>query len=137
MWEDINRIASGFVDPWMVIGDFNNVQNSTDRIGGNLVQGFEFADLEQMMLPIGLFENDTRGPHFTWSNNQMNGAIYSRIDKALCNKSWFLTYPNCDIKVLNNLISDHNPLGVNLQGIHANQPRSKFLNNVVDQEDLS
>lgn len=103
----------------MVIGDFNNVLTSADRIGGNLVQDCEFTDLEQMMLNAGLFEHETRGPHFTWSNNQLNGVIYSKIDRALCNRNWFLTYPNCDIEILNNHILDHNPLRVNFQGIHT------------------
>lgn len=85
----------------MIVGDFNNVLKMTDRIGGHMVQVVEYADLEKMMKNGNLFEHDTKGPQYTWSNKQPIGLIFSKIDRALCNTEWFLTFPKCVIDVLN------------------------------------
>ncbi|PNX83937.1 hypothetical protein L195_g039987 [Trifolium pratense] len=110
LWLDIKNCANSIQGPWMVIGDFNNVLTVADRAGGIPVQPAEFYDLDCMMDEIGLYEHDTRGSHFTWSNKHTNGVIYTRIDRAICNREWFLKYPNCEVEVLNPHISDHSPL---------------------------
>lgn len=84
----------------MVVGDFNNMLTSADRIGGNQVHIIEFEDLNNMMNETKLFEHDTRGNHFTWTNKQVQGLIYSRIDRAICIREWFVKYPDCEIEVL-------------------------------------
>lgn len=38
------------------------------------------------MEDIALYEHETRGNHITWSNRPTNGIIYSRIDRAICNR---------------------------------------------------
>lgn len=75
LWKDIKNCATGTQEPWIVIRDFNNVIKVEDRIWGNNVQEVECADLEHMMEEIGLFEQETTGKHFTWSNGQTNGMI--------------------------------------------------------------
>jgi hypothetical protein len=109
LWLDIKNCARSVQGPWMVIGDFNNVLTVADRAGGTPIQPAEFYDLDCMMTEIGLYEHDTRGIHFTWSNRHTNGGIYSRIDRAICNKEWFLNFPNCEVEVLNPHIFDHSP----------------------------
>lgn len=63
----------------MIISDFNNVLNITKRVEGNEVQMAEFIDLERMMEETSLYEHETKGCYFTWSNKHTNGIIYSRI----------------------------------------------------------
>jgi hypothetical protein len=96
--------------------------------------------MDCMMDEIGLYEHDTRGSHFTWSNRQTNGVIYSRIDRAICNREWFINYPNCEVEVLNPHISDHSPLRVRLldtnTGMNRYQTRFKFLNCVMERPEF-
>ncbi|XP_058753184.1 uncharacterized protein LOC131626385 [Vicia villosa] len=67
-----------------------------DRIGGNEVRRAEYIELEELMNDIGLYEHETRGSHYTWSNKHGQGAIYSRIDIAICNGEWFSAFPRKD-----------------------------------------
>lgn len=109
LWKYIYLIAPQIHGRWMFIRDNNNVLHLHDRIGGNNIHRDEYIDLEEMMTNICLYEHDTRGSHYTWSNKHQHGIIYSRIDMAICNIEWFLTFPNCEIDVLLSHISDHSP----------------------------
>lgn len=48
LWDDISTLAIGITGPWCTVGDFNNVLHVMDRIGGNHIQAYEYADLEAM-----------------------------------------------------------------------------------------
>lgn len=95
----------------------------------------DFDELEGTMNDIGLYEHETIGSHYIWLNKHTNDFIYSRIDRAICNRFWFLKFPNCETEVLNAYISDHSSLRVNLVGHNIGrirqQPRLKFQNSVV------
>lgn len=55
-------------------------------MGGYPMQVVEYVYLEDMMNEVGLFEHTINGNHHTWSNKRNNWIIYSRIDKAICNR---------------------------------------------------
>lgn len=101
---DIHKLQTG---PWMLLGDYNNVLKSIDRIGGRKVTEAEHRDLTNLMKDAGLHEMDIRGQHFTWSNNQGENAIYSRIDRLLGNTDWFQQNLDCTLTVMHLSVSDH------------------------------
>lgn len=55
LWMNIKGLANTIQDPWMVIGDYNNVLTVADRMGGCLVQKVKYIDLKDMMNEVGLF----------------------------------------------------------------------------------
>lgn len=88
-----------------------------------------------MMEEVGLYEHETKGEHFTWSERHINGTIYSQIDRVICNREWFISFPSCDIEIMLTHISDHNPLNINIMRYRVEVRRFhtfKFLNCVVD-----
>ncbi|XP_058748823.1 uncharacterized protein LOC131621801 [Vicia villosa] len=134
LWADLQTIGISISKPWIIIGDFNNVLRSDDRIEGSEVHEFEYRDLEYLMESLGLFEHDTKGPHFTWSNKHADGLIYSRIDRALCNRQWFTKYQDSVIEILQPHISDHSPLKLSLETttVSLHRRRFQFLNVVIE-----
>ncbi|KAI9108610.1 hypothetical protein K1719_020494 [Acacia pycnantha] len=34
LWIDLKSLADGMISPWVVLGDFNDILSSSDRIGG-------------------------------------------------------------------------------------------------------
>lgn len=112
LWNHIKRLSNTINELCMVIGDYNNVLTMEDKIGGCPVQEVEYYDLEDMMKVVGLFEYTTHGNHHTWSNKHTNWIIYSRIGKDICDKNWFLKFPNSEIEILAPDIFDHAPLKV-------------------------
>ncbi|XP_058746338.1 uncharacterized protein LOC131619235 [Vicia villosa] len=115
LWKRIEALSMNVNSLWIVIGDFNNVLTSQDRIGGNNVTEAEYKDLANMMQITGLFEARTAGSHFTWSNKQTKNAIYSRIDRLIGNVQWFQQLLDVTVEVLLPNISDHAPLKVTMQ----------------------
>ncbi|XP_058768939.1 uncharacterized protein LOC131642737 [Vicia villosa] len=100
LWHDLEAIGQGIQDPWIVIGDFNNVLKSIDRVGGNHVHENEYIDLTTLMQRIGLFEANTRGSYYTWTNKSTSNPIYSRIDRMIGNSDWFQRFSDAIIEVL-------------------------------------
>ncbi|KAF1880054.1 hypothetical protein Lal_00022183 [Lupinus albus] len=83
LWGDIERIHNSQQGPWCLIGDFNNVIKAHDRIEGKKVTEHEYIDFTTMMEKANLYEMDSSGEYYTWSNKQTEGTIYSRIDRAI------------------------------------------------------
>ncbi|CAL5212160.1 unnamed protein product [Lathyrus oleraceus] len=107
LWTKLADIHKQQTGPWMLLGDYNNVLKSIDRIGGRKVTEVEHRDLTNLMEDAGLHEMDSRGQHFTWSNNQGENAIYSRIDRLLGNTDWFQQNMDCTLTVMHPSVSDH------------------------------
>ncbi|KAI5410607.1 hypothetical protein KIW84_055937 [Lathyrus oleraceus] len=82
LWKDIEDIHSHINGPWFLMCDYNHFLHAQDRIGGNHVHEAEYRDLVHMMDNIELFEKESIGDHFTWSNKHGNSTVYSRIDKV-------------------------------------------------------
>lgn len=107
LWKDIKELQPNSTQPWLLLGDFNNVLRATDRIGGHPVVEAEFVDLENMMETMGMFEKDSRGDHYTWSNKQYRGTIYSRIDRIIGNLIWQQQNSDNTLSIMESGISDH------------------------------
>lgn len=60
------------------------------------------------------------GNVFTWRGLKWRnrGRVYERLDRALCNAEWLITFPETIVKVLPRVKSDHRPL---LTFLHGNQ----------------
>ncbi|CAK8544062.1 unnamed protein product [Lathyrus sativus] len=132
LWEDLKQIHDSQQGPWFLMGDFNNLTKSMDRIGGNLVTEKEFEDLRSLMDHAGLFEKDITGDYFTWTNKHSIGTIYSKIDHVLGNIDWLQDNIDLKLEILPPSISDHCLLGLNAEKINrAVHKKFKFINSVV------
>ncbi|XP_058776119.1 uncharacterized protein LOC131650425 [Vicia villosa] len=133
LWKDIEKINSTQQGPWCLMGDYNNVLHTDDRIGGKEVHEGEFCDLANMMTKCGLVDLDKIGDKYTWSNKHVSGTIYSCIDRALANKEWFHQRMQWELHVLEPNISDHAMLCLrNRQQDSKPKRLFKFLNKVTD-----
>jgi hypothetical protein len=114
------------------MGDFNNVLKSQHRIGGRIVMEAEYSDLSTMMNTTSLYEMDSRGEHYTWSNKQRDCAIYSRIDRVIGNLDWL--QKDYTLTVMHPSVSDHALLCLNSVGGTKRKIKSqfKFLNSTAD-----
>ncbi|XP_058775224.1 uncharacterized protein LOC131649480 [Vicia villosa] len=82
-----------------------------------------------------LFEMDSTGDYYTWSNKHVEGTIYSRIDRVLDNVEWFQNNINTSLQVLPPSVSDHGLLFLqNQEPQYPKKPRFKYLNCVTDVE---
>ncbi|XP_074304581.1 uncharacterized protein LOC141639326 [Silene latifolia] len=85
--------------PWLVLGDFNNVLFSNERLG-KIVKDNEMAPFLSAVNNCGLQDMKTTGAFFTWNNKQASATrVFSRIDRVLVNgdllkdwSDWFAHY---------------------------------------------
>lgn len=61
LWKDIENIGDNLQGPWSIMGDFNNVLSTTDRVGGRPVKEYEYTDQSRMIGKNGRFEVESKG----------------------------------------------------------------------------
>ncbi|XP_074313509.1 uncharacterized protein LOC141648685 [Silene latifolia] len=109
LWDNISNEISG-CSPFLVIGDFNQVELHSDKLGGSLtIRGqaeFTAWKFHNNLVDIPFF-----GPRFTWMNGQLaNHCIMERLDRAYATQDWIDLFPASSVLHLPILISDHSPI---------------------------
>ncbi|CAK8532778.1 unnamed protein product [Lathyrus sativus] len=140
LWKDIAIIHAQQQGPWVLMGDFNNVIHINDRIGGNDVTETKYTDICSMMDNVGLFEKESKGSYYTWSNNHTAGTIYSRIDHVLANVEWLQQHTDITLHILPPSVLDHSLLLMTGTANVHNQYRKpifRFYNCIMDFEGYS
>lgn len=114
-WDSLDEIGSSFNGPWMMIGDFNVVLHSADKIGGQPVASSNNGGLHIVINNNGLIDMGYEGYAFTWNNKRSGLAnIQERLDRGFANSDWRVQFLNATITHLPIIQSDHKPLLVAL-----------------------
>ncbi|XP_069155638.1 uncharacterized protein [Solanum lycopersicum] len=103
-WSDIEI-------PWCIIGDFNVIYSSQEKLGGREYNISKSVDFISTMEHCGLVDLGYNGQPFTWCNHRKNDArIWKRLDRGLANDKWLDKMPHTIITHLSAVGSDHCPL---------------------------
>lgn len=82
----------------MIIGDFNVVLTSADKMGGQAVAGSSSGGLRRIIDENGLIDMGFDGYAFTWNNKRSGVAnIQERLDRGFGNVEWRLMFSNATI----------------------------------------
>ncbi|XP_021715464.1 uncharacterized protein LOC110683408 [Chenopodium quinoa] len=106
IWKSISDILESLSNV-IIIGDFNQVEYGSDKLGGNF---FIPGQLEFMTwrMSIDLLDVPFTGLRFTWSNNRLDSdPIFERLDRAYESSTWFSNYPDSRVIHQPILFSDH------------------------------
>ena len=126
LWDNLNTYGSTLHQPWVILGDFNNVMKCEEKINGADVTSYEVKGLVDCCLSLGLTDLNSVGCFYTWTNN----TIWSKLDRAMVNNQWF----NSGINGLANFLpagclSDHSPCIVTIfQHERGGRVPFKFFN---------
>ena len=89
----IGSITSRFIGLWLLIGNFNSLIHSSERVGGRVVDNM--ADIVLNALDdIGVIKLQASGRVFSWNNRREVGRIHSKIDRAFAKSDWWAVFPN-------------------------------------------
>ncbi|XP_074301407.1 uncharacterized protein LOC141632794 [Silene latifolia] len=109
--EDLESCIDSFQYPFLIMGDFNQVEYASDKLSRNTGTISGTLDFNNWRISNELVDNPFKGPRFTWCNNRkVDKRVYERIDRALGSKDWFTIFPNTGIKQDPIQISDHAPI---------------------------
>nr|XP_009590938.1 uncharacterized protein LOC104088038 [Nicotiana tomentosiformis] len=133
LWEDLLELQRVQQWPWLIMGDFNAILDVEDRQNGTPVQEIEIRDFKIFLWDAGLAEMKSIGRKLTWTN----GAIFSKIDRALVNSVWMMGLSQLEVHVMDPGMSDHSPLCVIFDVDEYRGPRPfKFLNHLAEHSDF-
>lgn len=107
LWDSLCNIGDAMHDPWAVLGDFNNVLCTEDRIGA-LVNVNDFVDFKECLGYNNLVDIPFKGCYYTWNNKHKGeDRVYCKLDRALGNDSWFSVFKDAVVEFLPERDFDH------------------------------
>ncbi|KAF7807376.1 reverse transcriptase [Senna tora] len=126
-WQKLTTFSQETQLPWLLLGDFNQVLCHSEKLSVNCkIPGVE--DFENFLHDACLVNLHPQGNWFTWTNGRVGeGAVWERLDRALCNVAWLTVYPQTSVFCLPIYTSDHSPFVVLLHDVVPRRPRpSRF-----------
>ncbi|XP_022743890.1 uncharacterized protein LOC111294791 [Durio zibethinus] len=116
-WRLLERLGDQSDEPWLCLGDFNEILFDTEKWGGNPKAARPIENFRLAMERTGLEDLGCRGLWFTWEKGKgTNAVIRKRLHRGLGNKDWMEIVPLCTVTNLVTSTSDHNPILVKTDG---------------------
>ncbi|MCH97659.1 hypothetical protein A2U01_0018655, partial [Trifolium medium] len=102
LWTELNAIADNMSDRWLVAGDFNDIKDKSEKKGGAPINHRKCALFKERINQCRLIDLGSIGSRYTWRGPLYNGVdrIYERLDRAMSNDAWRISFPNAIVKVL-------------------------------------
>ncbi|KAK9671538.1 hypothetical protein RND81_12G037300 [Saponaria officinalis] len=115
-WELLRLLATQSSDPWMCMGDFNEILFSTEMLGGDRSQR-QMSDFREAVDDCGLRDMPLIGYGYTYDNGQAEADNrQSRLDRAFGSEAWYDIFPNAKLINMDREWSDHSPIKIILEG---------------------
>ena len=92
LWHDLETFAQHLNKPWLVLGDFNEVINQSEKLGGRPVSRMRSDLFATTMDNCELVDLGFSGPKFTWSNKRKLNPIMERLDRGWANSDWIQSF---------------------------------------------
>ncbi|VFQ97160.1 unnamed protein product [Cuscuta campestris] len=125
LWETISDFAVNIKTPWAIMGDFNSVLNSSERLNCH-TYAYDMTDLLHFRLNNDLIDAKATGTHFTWNK----GNKWAKLDRVMVNCEWDALQWDCwaEFKPME-FQSDHCPVLLHLIQSSTKSPKPfKFFN---------
>ncbi|XP_071739504.1 uncharacterized protein [Rutidosis leptorrhynchoides] len=107
LWDSLDGLIHSVDTSWLLVGDFNEVRISEDRLNSQFIQSR--ADrFNEFINRNGLIEIDINGRKFTSISD--DGLKFSKLDRFLVNNSFLNLWEDLSVIALDRHLSDHCPL---------------------------
>ncbi|XP_016195052.1 uncharacterized protein LOC107636029 [Arachis ipaensis] len=125
LWNDIKIIKNGIRGPWLVVGDFNEIADPSEKKGGGRTDVGACKRFKRWIEECMLIDLGSVGPKFTWRGPQWENLerVFKRLDRALANADWRIKFHEARVEVLARVKSDHHPLLISMK------PKDNLANN--------
>lgn len=100
VWEKLTRIGVIRKDPWFLTGDFNEILDQTEKMGGALRTEDESAEFKQMIRNCGLWKIQHKGYKLSWHGVRNNDLVQCRLDRSMANQAWLDLFPHASAQYL-------------------------------------
>uniref|UniRef100_A0A803P9J0 Reverse transcriptase domain-containing protein n=1 Tax=Cannabis sativa TaxID=3483 RepID=A0A803P9J0_CANSA len=110
LWAELEEVALKIDEPWIIMGDFNEILNANERVGkrAQSLPSQRFRDTTEKCKLANLKFSCS---FFTWNNKQKpEERIFSKIDRAMVNTQWLSNFPCSEAVFLPEMAFDHSPI---------------------------
>ena len=125
-WEELRAIRGLWEDPWCIGGDFNIVRFLKERRNAPRLTT-EMRRFSEVIRDLGLRDFPLTGGHFTWIGG-LNSQAASRLDHFLVSDQWKDHFSAITQSTLPRLVSDHNPIVLEVGGFSLGKSLFRFEN---------
>ena len=66
LWKEMQTISQGVIQPWLIVGDFNAILSTKDRLNGVLVTQSEIQDFGDCVREMEITELQWKGNYYAW-----------------------------------------------------------------------
>ncbi|GLT73561.1 hypothetical protein SLA2020_454110 [Shorea laevis] len=139
LWQELTAMANVIQGPWMIIGDFNDVVDQSEKFGGNDVSQTRVRAYLDCMNSCNMVDLGFTGNRFTWVNMRCsNQMIRERLDRVWANPDWKLNFPEASLFHLPRTHSDHCPILLELNSLcpRLGRPPPKLEKFWIDHPDF-
>jgi ribonuclease HI len=105
-WEAIRSIKGDPTNPWLIMGDFNEIMYNSEKEGGRPRTQRQLQSFHDVLSECGLNDMGFVGDLYTWRR----GQIRERLDRAVANMQWAQLYPQSMLVNSESIRSDHRPI---------------------------
>ncbi|XP_013601226.1 PREDICTED: uncharacterized protein LOC106308633 [Brassica oleracea var. oleracea] len=124
IWENLKTIGLNRNAGWCLVGDFNEMMNAVEKIGGPVHEESSFYPFRSMVRDCRVKEVPSSGDKLSWAGVReimTNGLkekvwIQCHLDRAFGNAEWFCLFPRAHTLYLERLGSDHRPILTSVMG---------------------
>ena len=110
-WEKLSRIGiTRRSHSWFALGDFNEILNNNEKIGGRVRPEASFQNFRGMMRTCGFEDLQSVGDRFSWAGQRGNHLVQCCLDRTMANNSWYEQFPASHTEYLEIGESDHRPM---------------------------
>ena len=78
LWGNLANVASLHQLPWLMLGDYNELLSSHDKLGGNPLNPRQVQLFKECLDACGMVDLGFHGPKFTWVNKRDVGCFIRR-----------------------------------------------------------
>lgn len=138
-WDFIRLLASKSPLPWCIMGDFNDLLCVKDKKGKHPHPQYLLNGFKQAIEDCDLHEIDLSCGGYTWEKSKgTDNWVRERLDRAFASNSWWAAFPLCTLSVHHAIVSDHEPIKLNLfnTSVTKKQFRFKFENTWLKEENF-
>lgn len=91
-WLSLIDLLLGLDFPWVLIGDFNDLLSSEEKLGRRVLPLSAYDCLKFVLSQLEAMDVPHNGSSFTWKKNLQGYVIYEKLDQAFMHLEWFQHY---------------------------------------------